>query len=134
MLEHRNYQQNLERMVDQQATRLKELFMEGVQTLVHALDAKDPYTRGHSARVSLYAERMATRMGFTGQGLEDIRLGAELHDIGKIGTRESVLRKPGPAHGRRVHPYYRAHRPWRAHPRAAGAGEPGRPLDRALTP
>jgi putative two-component system response regulator len=35
-------------------------------------------------------------MGFTGQGLEDIRLGAELHDIGKIGTREAVLRKPGP--------------------------------------
>jgi len=95
-LQNRYYQENLERLVDQQAVRLKELFLEGVQTLVHALDAKDPYTRGHSTRVSHYAERIATRMGFTGQGLEDIRLGAELHDIGKIGTREAVLRKPGP--------------------------------------
>jgi putative two-component system response regulator len=95
-LQHRFYQQNLERLVDQQATRIKELFLEGVQTLVHALDAKDPYTRGHSTRVSHYAERIAARMGFSGQALEDIRLGAALHDIGKIGTPESILRKPGP--------------------------------------
>jgi HD-GYP domain-containing protein (c-di-GMP phosphodiesterase class II) len=46
--------------------------------------------------VSHYAERIASRLGYSGQALEDIRLGAELHDIGKIGTRESVLRKPGP--------------------------------------
>ncbi|HWA16455.1 MAG TPA: response regulator, partial [Gemmatimonadales bacterium] len=91
-LQNRYYQQNLEKMVDRQAGRLKELFLEGVQTLVHALDAKDPYTRGHSARVGRYAERIASRLGFSGQALEDIRLGAELHDIGKIGTRESVLR------------------------------------------
>jgi len=96
LLQNRFYQQNLERLVDQQATRLKELFLEGVQTLVHALEAKDPYTRGHSIRVGHYAQRIAGRMGFTGQSLEDIRLGAELHDIGKIGTREAVLRKPGP--------------------------------------
>jgi putative nucleotidyltransferase with HDIG domain len=95
-LQNRYYQQNLEVMVDRQAGRLKELFLEGVQTLVQALDAKDPYTRGHSSRVSQYAERIASRLGFSGQALEDIRLGAELHDIGKIGTRESVLRKPGP--------------------------------------
>jgi putative two-component system response regulator len=96
MLQNRFYQENLERLVDQQATRLKELFLEGVQTLVHALDAKDPYTRGHSTRVSLYAVRIAQRLGFSGQALEDIRLGAELHDIGKIGTRDAILRKPGP--------------------------------------
>ncbi len=95
-LQNRFYQQNLERLVDQQAHRLKELFLEGVQTLVHALDAKDPYTRGHSVRVSHYAGRIASRLGFSGQALEDIRLGAELHDIGKIGTPESILRKPGP--------------------------------------
>jgi cyclic di-GMP phosphodiesterase len=96
MLQNRFYQENLERLVDQQANRLKELFLEGVQTLVHALDAKDPYTRGHSSRVGHYAGRIAARMGFSGQALEDIRLGATLHDIGKIGTREAVLRKPGP--------------------------------------
>src|SRR5262249_53998123 len=43
-----------------------------------------------------YALKTAERMGFTGQALEDVKLGAELHDIGKIGTREAVLRKPGP--------------------------------------
>ena len=96
MLQNRFYQQHLEHMVDHQASRLKGLFLEGVQTLVHALDARDPDTLGHSARVSCYAERIAARMGFSGQALEDIRLGAELHDIGKIGTPESVLRKPGP--------------------------------------
>jgi putative nucleotidyltransferase with HDIG domain len=96
LLQNRFYQQNLERLVDQQANRLRELFLEGVQTLVQALDAKDPYTRGHSTRVSHYALRIAGRLGFSGQALEDIRLGAELHDIGKIGTREAVLRKPGP--------------------------------------
>jgi cyclic di-GMP phosphodiesterase len=96
LLQNRFYHQNLERLVDQQAERLKELFLEGVQTLVQALDAKDPYTRGHSGRVSHYSLKIAERMGFTGQALEDVRLGAELHDIGKIGTREAVLRKPGP--------------------------------------
>lgn len=95
-LQNRFYQRNLEQLVDQQAARIKEMFLEGVQTLVQALDAKDPYTRGHSARVSLYAERVAARLGFSGQALEDIRLGAALHDIGKIGTPESILRKPGP--------------------------------------
>jgi putative two-component system response regulator len=95
-LRNRFYLENLEQLVDQQASRLKELFLEGVQTLVHALEAKDPSTRGHSAWVSRYAERIAHRMGFSGLALEDVRLGAELHDIGKIGTRESVLRKPGP--------------------------------------
>ena len=96
MLQNRFYQDNLEQLVDRQADRLRELFLEGVQTLVQALDAKDPYTRGHSGRVSQYAERIAARMGFSGQALEDIRLGAALHDIGKIGTPESILRKPGP--------------------------------------
>lgn len=96
VLQNRYYQENLERLVDRQAARIKEMFLEGVQTLVQALDAKDPYTRGHSTRVSLYAERIAEQLGFSGQALEDIRLGAALHDIGKIGTPESILRKPGP--------------------------------------
>jgi HD-GYP domain-containing protein (c-di-GMP phosphodiesterase class II) len=46
--------------------------------------------------VSRYAAATAVRLGFTGERLEEVRLGAELHDIGKIGTREAVLRKPGP--------------------------------------
>jgi HD-GYP domain-containing protein (c-di-GMP phosphodiesterase class II) len=64
--------------------------------LVHALEAKDAYTSGHSARVSRYAMKTAVLLGFTGDQLEHIRLGGELHDIGKIGTREDILNKPGP--------------------------------------
>lgn len=63
--------------------------------LARALEAKDAYTRGHSIRVSGYAVATARRMGFQGTLLDGIRLGGELHDIGKIGTRESVLHKPG---------------------------------------
>jgi putative two-component system response regulator len=96
VLQNRYYQQNLE-------TRVKELdrsnrlsIINGVQTLVQALEAKDAYTSGHSTRVSRYATKAAVRLGFTGDSLEHIRLGGELHDIGKIGTREDILNKPGP--------------------------------------
>jgi len=60
------------------------------------LEKKDEYTRGHSQRVSRYAVRTAVLLGFSGDTLDQIRLGGELHDIGKIGTRDAVLRKPGP--------------------------------------
>ena len=63
--------------------------------LARALEAKDAYTRGHSIRVSQYAVGTAQRLGFDGPSLDGIRLGGELHDIGKIGTREAVLHKPG---------------------------------------
>jgi putative two-component system response regulator len=95
VLQNRYYQENLERRVHDQAQRIQELFLQGVQMLARALEAKDAYTRGHSIRVSRYAVATARRMGFQGTPLEGIRLGGELHDIGKIGTRESVLHKPG---------------------------------------
>lgn len=96
LLQNRYYQKNLEGRVHQQAQRLKDMFLEGVQALAEALEAKDPYTRGHSGRTARYAVRTAVRMGFTGDELEQIRLGGELHDIGKIDTPESILNKPGP--------------------------------------
>lgn len=95
VLQNRYYQANLERQVQEQATRIQELFLQGVQMLARALEAKDAYTRGHSIRVSRYAVATAARLGFDGHSLDGIRLGAELHDIGKIGTREAVLHKPG---------------------------------------
>jgi putative two-component system response regulator len=95
VLQNRFYQEHLERQVQEQAQRIQELFLQGVQMLARALEAKDAYTRGHSIRVSRYAVATAPRLGFVGVGLEGIRLGGELHDIGKIGTREAVLHKPG---------------------------------------
>ncbi|MEO7477343.1 MAG: response regulator, partial [Gemmatimonadales bacterium] len=95
VMQNRFYQENLERQVHEQAQRIQELFLQGVQMLARALEAKDAYTRGHSIRVSQYAVGTAQRLGFEGPSLDGIRLGGELHDIGKIGTREAVLHKPG---------------------------------------
>jgi len=95
VLENRFHQENLERRVHEQAQRIQELFLQGVQMLARALEAKDAYTRGHSIRVSQYAVATAERLGYGTGGLDSIRLGGELHDIGKIGTREAVLHKAG---------------------------------------
>ena len=94
--ENRRYQLHLAELVRQQASRIEELFLEAVQTLVDALEAKDAYTRGHSMRVSAYAEATARTLGLADSEVDLIQLGAELHDVGKIGVREAVLLKPGP--------------------------------------
>jgi putative two-component system response regulator len=95
ILENRNYQQHLEDRVAVQARRIEEVFLEGVQALVQALEEKDAYTRGHSARVARYATGIARQLKLETDIVDTIALGAELHDIGKIGVRESVLYKPG---------------------------------------
>jgi response regulator RpfG family c-di-GMP phosphodiesterase len=94
ILENRDYQHNLEQKVAHQAHRIEELFVRAVQSLAHALEAKDTYTRGHSARVATYATGMARAIGLGADMIADLQLGAELHDVGKIGVREAVLRKP----------------------------------------
>jgi putative two-component system response regulator len=96
ILDNRFYQQSLEGRVRDLDQRNRTSLINGVQMLVHALEAKDAYTSGHSSRVSRYATRCAVQLGFTDDALEHIRLGGELHDIGKIGTREDILNKPGP--------------------------------------
>jgi putative two-component system response regulator len=95
VMQNRYYQAHLEQQVQAQAERIKELFLEGVQMLARALEAKDAYTRGHSIRVSQYAVATAGELGFDAAAIEAIRIGGELHDIGKIGMREAVLHKPG---------------------------------------
>ena len=95
VLENRGYQRTLEQRVRQQAERIRDLFVMGVQTLAHALEAKDPYTRGHSMRVAAYGTAIAAQLGLDPETIAEIRLGAELHDVGKIGVREAVLLKPG---------------------------------------
>jgi putative two-component system response regulator len=94
--ENREYQFHLELRVKEQAARIEELFVLGVHSLVQALEAKDRYTRGHSARVAVYAVAMARQLGLDEATVAAVRLGGELHDIGKIGVREGVLFKAGP--------------------------------------
>jgi putative two-component system response regulator len=96
VLKNREYQEHLEEMVQAQARRLETLFLAGVQSLAEALEVKDPYTRGHSVRVSRYAVAIAQRLDLDPELVRQIELGGHVHDIGKIGVRESVLNKPGP--------------------------------------
>ena len=65
-------------------------------TFSTALEARDPYLRGHSTRVTAFAEALALSLGWTGRRLEVLRLGGSLHDVGKISVEATVLRKPGP--------------------------------------
>jgi putative two-component system response regulator len=94
ILENRGYQERLQEKVTFQAKRLEELFLASVQSLADALEVKDPYTRGHSERVSHYCVVIAREMGLSGELLRRIELGGHVHDIGKIGVREDVLNKP----------------------------------------
>ena len=91
-----SYQERLEAHVRELNLKNKEQFLGQVQMAVRMLEKKDEYTRGHSQRVSRYAARTAVVLGYTGPILDQIRLGGDLHDIGKIGTRDAVLNKPGP--------------------------------------
>lgn len=68
--------------------------IEVVTSLASAIDAKDEYTKGHSSSVSRYAEALARTMNLPEKDVERIKLGALLHDIGKIGIPENVLKKP----------------------------------------
>jgi len=66
-----------------------------VQALVSAIDASDPFTRGHSYRISKYAVRIARHIGVSEKEVEEIEYGALLHDIGKIAIQHDILLKPG---------------------------------------
>lgn len=94
VLELRAYRESLEERVQVQAKRLEDLFLASVQSLAEALELKDPYTRGHSVRVSHYSVVIAQAMGHGGEMLRQIELGGHVHDIGKIGVRETILNKP----------------------------------------
>jgi HD-GYP domain-containing protein (c-di-GMP phosphodiesterase class II) len=65
-------------------------------SLSQAIESRDPYTRGHSDRVSSLAQVVARRLGWKSSRLGALRLGSLLHDVGKLNLDASVLRKPGP--------------------------------------
>src|SRR5256712_7760163 len=77
------------------ANENKALFMGSIQMLAGAVDEKDPYTRGHSDRVTKYSLMIAGEMGLDPGFLEILRISAQLHDVGKIGIEDHILKKPG---------------------------------------
>lgn len=74
---------------------LKDLFISTVKSLVRAVDAKDRYTSGHSERVMKYSLAIGREMGLDEKTTENLGLSSLLHDVGKIGVKESILSKPG---------------------------------------
>jgi putative nucleotidyltransferase with HDIG domain len=96
------YHKNLERLVGERTSKLqrayrtlKKAHLDSVRVLVEAIDAKDPYTRGHSDRVRRMGLQIATFLGFSEERMEMLEYGALLHDIGKIGIKNEILQKPG---------------------------------------
>lgn len=80
--------------VQRAARENRELFLSSIRALAEAIDAKDPYTRGHSERVATYAAAVAKEMGLAAEEVERIRLSGLLHDVGKIGVDDRIIRKP----------------------------------------
>ena len=77
------------------AAENRELFLGSIKMLAGAVDEKDPYTRGHSDRVTNYSMMIAKELGMAQEEVEKIRISAQLHDVGKIGIEDRILKKPG---------------------------------------
>jgi HD-GYP domain-containing protein (c-di-GMP phosphodiesterase class II) len=92
------YQQSLQYAIDLRKTyrRLEQATFQSLLGLANALEAKDEYTRGHSERVAALARRIALAAGLARGAADTIAQAGLLHDLGKIGIPEGVLRKPGP--------------------------------------
>jgi putative nucleotidyltransferase with HDIG domain len=87
------------RMVAELQSKNRELakaYLDTITAVVNTLEARDPYTRGHTERVTTIAKAIAGRLGLSGEELFIIEIGALLHDVGKIGVTDAILRKPGP--------------------------------------
>jgi len=90
--------EELERFVEdlkRAAEENRALFMGSIQMLAGAVDEKDPYTRGHSDRVTRYSLLVAKEMKLPAPFMETLQISAQLHDVGKIGIEDHILKKPG---------------------------------------
>lgn len=82
-------------LTEREQRRIEEISTKIAQALINAMEAKSPYLRGHSERVAAMAAAIAAELGLDDDTIEDVRLAARLHDVGKIGIREDILNKPG---------------------------------------
>jgi putative nucleotidyltransferase with HDIG domain len=89
--ELQQFVQDLQRAAEEN----RALFIGSIQMLAGAVDEKDPYTRGHSDRVTRYSQMIARELGLTDEQVEIVRVAAQLHDVGKIGIEDRILKKPG---------------------------------------
>ncbi|MHB9053112.1 MAG: HD domain-containing phosphohydrolase [Thermoleophilia bacterium] len=94
-LSNRDYRDHLEQKVEKQTDEIRSTFLGALKALAEALEAKDPYTNGHSKRVTEITVTLAREMSFSEEELAQIRLAGLVHDIGKIGVPEAILHKAG---------------------------------------
>lgn len=85
----------LEGTLGRATRRQRRTFFAAVTSLARTLEARDPYTAGHSLRVRDFALRLARRLGLARRDLQRLSLAAKLHDVGKVGLAEGILNKPG---------------------------------------
>lgn len=74
---------------------LQSSYLKAIKALANAIEARDQYTRGHTDRVMVLADLIASRLNWTEQKLAELKMGCTLHDIGKIGVPDAILNKPG---------------------------------------
>jgi response regulator RpfG family c-di-GMP phosphodiesterase len=90
-----DYRAILEEKVKEQTKKINSMDVHSIKLMIKALEGKDFYTHDHSQRVKIYSVAIAEELGMKGQELEDLHRASVLHDLGKIGVRESILNKPG---------------------------------------
>ena len=81
-------------VAEARAEKIEQMSFQTILALANAIDAKDPYTKGHSTRVSQYSVMIAETLGWERERINDLRYAAMLHDIGKIGVPDSILNNP----------------------------------------
>ncbi len=79
--------------IQRQAEENRDLFMGSIRMLANAIDEKDPYTRGHSERVAYYSACVAKHLGMSPEEVERVHVSGIIHDVGKIGIEDKILRK-----------------------------------------
>lgn len=92
--ENHRQKRRLEWIVHKQTHKLRRTFFSAINSLVRTLEARDPYTSGHSLRVRKYAMRLARYIGLDDATKKRLSLASKLHDIGKVGLAEGILNKP----------------------------------------
>jgi putative two-component system response regulator len=90
-----SFQHDLERMLEERTSQVQRLFISIIQSLIAALEQKDPYTNGHSQRVAWISVNLAKETSMIPRDIELVHIAGVFHDIGKIGIPESILAKNG---------------------------------------
>lgn len=81
-------------VAEERGKKIEQMSFQTIQTLAHAIDAKDPYTKGHSTRVSQYSVLLAEALGWDQERINDLKYAALLHDIGMTGVQDSIINNP----------------------------------------